>query len=216
MEPVLLLTGAAVGFVVAAPAGPAAALCVQRTLLDGRWVGLGAGAGAAVGDTVFGALALLSVAVAEGFLQEHRTAIQLSGSLALIALGAVTALRSRRGGALARAAASEEVDSGTILHAFAEAFAATVVNPITVVAFLSIFAALGVSERTDGLLDSWLVVAGVFAGAALWWGLLASAVSMLRHRFTGKGLAWTSAVCGFAILGFGAYGLIDLALRWPA
>ncbi len=206
MEAGLLFTGVAVGFFVAAPVGPVAVLCVQRTLADGRGVGYGTGLGASLGDTVFGALAIFSVAVVESFLQEHRPAIQALGSLALIGLGAHTA--SARGG---RTLAPARPDHETLLPAFGSAFAVTIVNPITVVAFLSIFAAFGVSERTDGLLDSWLVIVGVFVGASAWWFLLVGVASVFRQRFTGKGLAWMNALAGLVILGFGVYGLLDLA-----
>ena len=79
MDPALLITGVIVGFLVAAPVGPVAVLCIQRTLLDGRVVGYASGFGAALGDAVFGGLAVFSVAAVEGFLLDNRTAIQLLG-----------------------------------------------------------------------------------------------------------------------------------------
>ena len=208
MDAVLLLTGAAVGFFVAAPVGPVAVLCVRRTLADGRVVGYGAGLGAALGDTVFGALAIFSVAAVASFLHEHRPAIQVLGSLALIGLG-VRTTRSAR----SPAAVPARPDGETLLSAFGSAFAVTIVNPVTVVAFLSIFAAFGVSERIDGLLDSWLAIAGVFAGAGAWWFLVVGVASVFRQRFAGAGLARMNALAGLAILGFGVYGLLDLAWR---
>lgn len=211
MDPALLITGVIVGFLVAAPVGPVAVLCMQRTLLDGRFVGYATGFGAALGDTVFGGLAIFSVAAVEGFLLDNRFVIQLIGGLVLVGLGARTFLvRNSRNPP--DKVVENPIDHETLLHALGSAFVITIVNPITVLAFISIFAAIRVSETTDGLLSSWTVIGGVFLGAAAWWFLLASIASVLRQRFTGKGLRWMNGISGVVILGFGVYAL--LALFW--
>ncbi|MBC6440257.1 MAG: LysE family translocator [Rhodospirillales bacterium] len=212
MDLVLLFTGVVVGFFVAAPVGPVAVLCIQRTLLDGRIVGFGTGLGAAVGDAVFGALAIFFVAVVESFLQEHRPVIQALGSFVLIGIG-VRTVATRNNRAVMADGASSKLYHETLLHAFGSAFAVTIVNPITILAFLAILAQFHISETTDGLLDSWLVIVGIFVGAAAWWFLLASVASVFRQRFTQKGLKWMNAISGMVILGFGLYGLLDFAWR---
>jgi threonine/homoserine/homoserine lactone efflux protein len=212
MDPALLVTGVIVGFLVAAPVGPVAVLCMQRTLLDGRFVGYATGLGAALGDTVFGGLAIFSVAAVEGFLLDNRTAIQLLGGLVLVGLGARTFLvRNSRNPA--DKVVEGPPDHETLLHALGSAFVITIVNPITILAFISIFAAIRVSETTDGLLSSWIVIGGVFVGAAAWWFLLVSIASVLRQRFTDKGLRWMNGISGILILGFGVYALLALAWR---
>jgi hypothetical protein len=55
------------------------------------------------------------------------------------------------------------------------------------------------------------IVAGVMVGALIWWWLLASLASILRHRFTERALRWLNRLSGTAILGFGFYGLAALA-----
>ncbi|MGY8995447.1 MAG: LysE family translocator [Alphaproteobacteria bacterium] len=212
MDPALLITGVIVGFLVAAPVGPVAVLCIQRTLLDGRVVGYASGFGAALGDTVFGGLAVFSVAAVEGFLLDNRTAIQLLGGLVLVGLGARTIL-VRNSRKQADKVTESSIDHVTLFHALGSSFVITIVNPITILAFISIFAAIRVSETTDGLLSSWTVIGGVFLGAATWWFLLASIASVLRQRFTDKGLRWMNGISGVVILGFGVYALLALAWR---
>ncbi|MBN34723.1 MAG: lysine transporter LysE [Rhodospirillaceae bacterium] len=209
MDFALLITGVIVGFCVAAPVGPVAVLCVQRTLVDGRIVGLGTGLGAAVGDTVFGALAIFSVAAVEVLILDHRIAVQAVGGLVLLGLGARSILK-RDNRKAEEKSARQAVDHVTLLHSFGSAFAVTIVNPITILAFISIFAAFRVSENTDGLLNSWTVIFGVFVGAAGWWFLLVSIASVFRQKFTNKGLRWMSAISGVVILGFGLYALLAL------
>ena len=212
MDPALLITGVIVGFLVAAPVGPVAVLCIQRTLLDGRVVGYASGFGAALGDTVFGGLAVFSVAAVEGFLLDNRTAIQLLGGLVLVGLGARTIL-VRNSRKQADKVTESSIDHVTLFHALGSSFVITIVNPITILAFISIFAAIRVSETADGLLSSWTVIGGVFLGAATWWFLLASIASVLRQRFTDKGLRWMNGISGVVILGFGIYALLALAWR---
>ena len=51
------LDGIIFGLVLAAPVGPVAALCFERTITEGRLHGLLSSLGAAVADAVFGAIA---------------------------------------------------------------------------------------------------------------------------------------------------------------
>jgi threonine/homoserine/homoserine lactone efflux protein len=210
MEVDYLITGIVVGFLVAAPVGPVAVMCIQRTLLDGRISGYATGLGAAIADTVFGAFAVFSVALVETFLSDHRPAVQFIGSVVLIGLGLRTILvrHSRK----TEEAKMAPIDHLSLLQSTGSAFIVTIVNPITILAFISIFAAIRISATIDGLLGSWTVVLGVMIGALAWWWLLASIASILRHRFTERGLRWLNAVSGAVILGFGVYGLA--ALLW--
>jgi len=209
MDVEFLVTGIVVGFLVAAPVGPVAVLCIQRTLLDGRLVGYATGVGAALADTVFGALAVFSVAVVESFLAEHRPIVQLLGSLVLIGFGLRTMLVAP--GRRNETAVAVAVDHLSLLQAMVSAFFVTIVNPITILAFVSIFAAIHISATVEGLWVSWTVVLGVMAGALAWWWMLASVASILRQRFTERGLRWLNAVSGAVIMGFGGYGLAALA-----
>jgi threonine/homoserine/homoserine lactone efflux protein len=109
------------------------------------------------------------------------------------------------------AAHRPRIDHVTLLQAFASAFVVTIVNPITILAFISIFAAVGVSVKTEGLVDSWILIAGVFIGALVWWGFLVSITATFRQRFTDKGLRWLNKISGVVILGFGLYALARVA-----
>lgn len=204
-----LLTGIVVGFLVAVPVGPVAVLCIQRTLLDGRLTGYATGVGAALGDTIFGAFAIFSVAVVESFLTENRPLVQFVGSLMLIAFGLRTIFVPP--GRRTEKAMAAPVDHLSLLQSLVSAFIVTIVNPITIVAFVSIFAAIHVSATVEGLWAAWAVVVGILVGALAWWWLLASLASVMRQRFTDRGLRWLNSISGAVIGGFGAYGLAALA-----
>ena len=53
----LAIEGAVIGFLIAVPVGPAAALCIRRSITVGAMAGFMTGIGAALGDAVFGAVA---------------------------------------------------------------------------------------------------------------------------------------------------------------
>ncbi len=211
MELPLLLTGAIAGFLVAAPVGPVAALCLQRTLFDGRIVGFSTGTGAVIGDTLFAMLAIFAIAGIESFLVEHRFIIQVSGSAVLLALGLWMLLRAGTSTSIAKD--DEEYDHETILHAFGSGFALTIVNPITVLAFISIFATIRVTETAVSLLGSLLLIAGVLIGSAAWWISLCCMASYVRKWLSGSDFPWLNRATGAAIMCFGIYGFLDLAMR---
>src|SRR6266852_4074766 len=64
----LAIEGAAIGFVIAVPVGPAAALCIRRTITVGAVAGYMTGIGAALGDAVFGAVAAFGLSFVEEFV----------------------------------------------------------------------------------------------------------------------------------------------------
>jgi threonine/homoserine/homoserine lactone efflux protein len=57
-----------------------------------------------------------------------------------------------------------------------------------------------------------LLIAGIFAGAMLWWIVLTAATSRFRDRFDDKAMLWMNRIAGFAI---GGFGIVTIALsRW--
>jgi len=213
MDVSAVILGAVIGFLVAAPVGPVAVLCIQRTLTDGRGVGYFTGLGAAVADTVFGALAIFSVVFVQAFLSDHHNIVRLVGGAILIVMGAWGIFGRKKLRRSEQAANYPGVTHATLLQAFAAAFLVTIFNPITIVAFISIFAAVGVSVRTEGLVDSWILITGVFVGALFWWALLVSITAAFRQRFTDRGLRWLNRISGVLIMGFGFYALGSVAWR---
>ncbi len=209
MDIQLLVTGMVVGFLVAAPVGPVAVLCIQRTLLDGRLAGYATGLGATLADALFGALAVLSVGAVDAFLTDNRLVIQGLGGAILVVLGGHAVWKSRT---LPHTAVSRAHSTGheTLARAFATALAVTLFNPVTFIAFVSLFAAIHVLDAIDGLVDSWVVISGILAGAAAWWFTLATISAWMRSSVTGKGLAWLNAGSGLLVLAFGTYALGDL------
>ena len=71
-NPIMLaIEGVAIGFLIAVPVGPAAVLCIRRSIPVGAVAGYMTGIGAALGDAVFGAVAAFGLSFVEQFVHER-------------------------------------------------------------------------------------------------------------------------------------------------
>jgi putative LysE/RhtB family amino acid efflux pump len=196
------LKGAAAGFVVAAPMGPVAAMTVRKTMTQGMVAGIAIGLGAALADTVFAILAATGAGFVAGLMIEHAFWFRLVGCVLLLVLAVRTLLSA------ANAPEPRRIEgmAGDFLYALA----VTGTNPITIIGFGVVFAALGLVAAGGAMDWSGAVVAGVFVGAMAWWTLLSAIAGLIRPSVGLQSLRWVNrvsaaviAACGVFIL-FGA------------
>ncbi|NLV02241.1 hypothetical protein GOC85_06555 [Haloferax alexandrinus] len=196
---------------MAAPVGPIGVLCIQRTLSKGRRSGFVSGLGAASADAVYGAIAGFGLAALSSVLLGHRNAIALAGGAILLYIG----IQSIRGDPASvesaptteqSAVVSPDSNARTLAADFGSTFLLTLTNPVTILAFVGIFAGLGVGVSGDYLAAA-VLVAGVFAGSALWWFVLSAAVDRARERVTPAVLRRVNQLAGVVIVGFGVAAL---------
>ena len=203
----LFLEGVAVGLAIAAPVGPIGALCISRTLRHGVWVGLASGLGAACADGVYGAIAGFGVSSVAMFLLDFQDMLRLLGGAFLLVLGVRI---------LARGPVSEASQpawgEARLAGAFVSCFLLTLTNPTTILAFVAIFAGLGLVEVARDYTAAVILVLGVFLGSALWWLALSGLVGLLRGHVTPPILLWVNRVSGAVISGFGIGVLLALVL----
>jgi len=195
----LFLKGLLFGFVLAATVGPMWVLCFRRTLAQGPLAGFASGMGIAVADGLYGAVAAFGLTAISGFLLRHSYAIGLIGGIFLLYLGVKTLLADPE---LKESAASP----AGLLQGFLSTLGLTLANPPTILAFVAIFAGLGLASNADYAAAS-LVVLGVFLGSASWWILLAAGAGRLRGRMEPKLFRAINAISGLAILSFALWQL---------
>jgi len=205
----MLLKGALAGFVIAAPVGPVGVLCVQRTLSEGRVTGLVAGLGATLADGAYGCVAAFGLSLIANWLQSHEQAFRLLGGLLLLGM-AVRMLWRQPESPVPAAPSSAEGRFRT----FASTFLLTITNPITIVAFLGIFAFLGIGSAGIQLFPAMFLVAGVCLGSAVWWLSLAGLAGRFRARLEAGGMAAVNRLSGLLLLGFGIYGVGSVIWAW--
>ena len=197
----LPLRGIAAGLIIAAPVGPVNVLCIQRTLEKGWKAGIVSGLGAAVADTIYGAIAGFSISLVIRFLIREEFWIRLVGGLLLMAIGAIYYYRPPRSLEAAKGHSSGNSD-------FVSTLFLTATNPTTVLSYLAVLAIRGLGKERP-LWQNFILVAGIFCGSMTWWIILTSSVNLLHARVTDRAMHWMNRVAGIAI---GCFGLANVLL----
>jgi threonine/homoserine/homoserine lactone efflux protein len=201
----IFLKGLIIGFALAAPVGPVAAVLVQRTTNRGLRAGLFSGLGSASADLLYGTAAAFGASFIADFFVEHGNWLQRVGGAILVLLG-IRLFFSRP----PRESRPTAVRGGSLLRDFFSTFLLTFTNPMTFLAFTAIFATMGLgASRHESILTAELI-AGLSAGALLWWGVLALVVHGFRRRFTYENLVWVNRVTGLIVVGVGVLYLFVL------
>ena len=197
----LFVKGLIVGFCLAAPVGPIAAICVQRTIAK-RWLsGVMSGMGAAAADAVYGTIAAFGATIISEFLISEHDWLQRVGGVILLILGARLLLmhpvERKKNGAPNRGLAGD----------FMSTFVLTLTNPMTFVAFAAIFATMGIGAVRGRPMLTIELVGGVFLGSAFWWVVLCAGAFALRRHFDFKRLVLVNRATGVFVI---AVGLVYL------
>jgi threonine/homoserine/homoserine lactone efflux protein len=153
--------------------------------------------GAATADALYGCVAGFGLTVISSFLVDQRFWIQVIGGIFLLALGIKTL----------RSVPSEHATpaSGTgLATSYVSTLLLTLTNPMTILSFAGIFAALGVANTADSLAAAGSLVLGVFLGSAAWWLILSGGVGLMREKLSTGMLRWTNQLSGIILLVFGA------------
>lgn len=188
--------GLVLGFSIAAVVGPIGVLCIRRTLATGFAIGFVSGLGAATADAAYAAVASFGITALASLLIDQRLWLRLVGGAFLLYLG----LRTLRAAPASRAA-DLPATGVRLAGAYSSTLALTLSNPMTIMSFAAIFAGIGASGSD--------LVAGVFAGSAAWWLVLATLVSRLRARLDARWLRAINVASGALISAFGVQSLLS-------
>ncbi len=198
------IKGLIIGFSIAAPVGPIGLLCIQRTLIHGRVSGFVSGLGAATADSIYGSIAGFGLTIVSHFLIDQRMGIHLLGGVFLLLLG----LKGLFAKPVASVARTSNPARGIGWH-YLSTFLLTMTNPMTILSFLAVFAALGVGNSTHEYANATFTVIGVFVGSATWWWILSSSASWLKDKLHSATLQWIGRVSAVIIMGFGVFGIVS-------
>lgn len=193
-----------VGFCLAAPVGPIAVLCLQRTTSEGKLAGIATGLGAALADAFYGTLAALGVTAVASFLETHRENMLRASGVVLLVLGA-RLLFTRR------VARTQQTDGAGLVRDFLSSLALTLTNPMTFIAFAAVFAALGIHAGRGHPLMTLELVVGVYSGSAAWWLVLVGLASIFRDRIRDTTLIWVNRSVGVFVILVGILYLTGVA-----
>jgi threonine/homoserine/homoserine lactone efflux protein len=198
----IFLKGILIGFAMAVPIGPIGIICIRKTLTEGRLRGLIIGLGAATADMLYGCIAAFGLTIISNTLVSQRIWIRLIGGALLFFLGIRTF----------RAVPTDpkiRIKSSGMFRAYLTTVFLTLTNPMTIFAFIAIFAAVGIGTGLNYFSAVALVV-GVFIGSTLWFLLLSSGVTLFRKRLDLVGLRWVNKIAGILIILSGVYAIASL------
>jgi threonine/homoserine/homoserine lactone efflux protein len=199
----LFLKAMLIGLCIAAPVGPIGMLCIQRSLSLGFRSGIATGLGAASADALYGLLGALGFAGLVTAFPKGALTLQIAGGCFLVYL-ALTIVREQG------ASQTCDTDASSTQHHFLSTFLLTLSNPLTVLSFVAIFAAVGaVPTKTVGFgyLIPMIMVTGVFLGSLLWWLCLSGFTSALRSRVS---VSMTRGIAKVSSLAISAIGIVQI------
>jgi len=209
-----LLKGILAGLGASIPLGPIGVLVVQRTISKGRSSGFISGLGAATVDTIFAALAVLSLAFVQQIFDANEAYFLTGGGLLIMGLGLkiyltnpIKQLRRKKQG-------------NAPFEDYISVFLLTISNPGAIFLMLAMFALLGLDiDKESGTINIAIVLWGVALGASAWWFLLSWLLSRFRKRFRIKQLWYINRIAGILIMILGIISLFDgvgkLLLHFP-
>ncbi len=206
------------GFIVAAPLGPIAAICIRRALA-GRWgTGVATGIGGASGDVVLVAFTIFGLGLVQDFLVTYELYVRLFGGVFLIGFGVHMVIARTPAAPAESAGRVDRPPAPVMLRDMARGYATgvflTVINPAPLIAFIGVFAGVGLFQAVplgigspSAILASAVVMAGVFAGAALWWMTLVIGSSAARGYMSNRLINRIDHALGLLVVALGLYTL---------
>ena len=202
MEPIFFLKGLIIGFAMAVPIGPAGVLCIRKTLAEGHSRGLIIGLGAATADSLYGAVAAFGLTFVTDVITGQQFWFRLVGGGLLLVLG-VRTFRAKRKAAII------PFDNKGFWGSYVSAFLLAFTNPVTIFAFIAVFAAFGLGHRL-GIISACILVLGVYAGSFLWFLTLGFVATSFRKKLDRGGLRLVNKIAGILIMLSGVAAWVSL------
>ena len=194
------LVGYGLGLFVAAQIGPVSLLIVRSVVRGNFRIGFAMATAVALVDLGYAALGLAGAARVLEQTEAVRLTFGFVGAAVLVSIG----VRTMWIGFRARFGLETDVEVATPRRAFATAFAATALNPLTIALWTAAASAAvsGGSRSTAGTVG---LLVGVGLGTLTWYTAFAGAIALTRRRIGPRLLAAIDIGAGAGILGFGAY-----------
>ncbi len=205
METGLFIHGIIIGIALAAPVGPIAFLCIQRSLAHGRLHGITSGLGIATADAFYAAVTAFGLALISEFLLTRQWFFRLFGGLALIAVGLRIFFA-------APPEVSAKPGNESYLADFTTMLALTLANPLTILFFTIIIPGFGVVISGSTWVTPAIFVLGVFLGEMGWWIFLCGTLGSMRDYLTREHLHLINRLAGLVITAFGVVLIVSLVV----
>lgn len=190
-----LLRGILIGLLFGVPVGAVGTMTVQRTLHGGVRAGLLTGLGSSVADCIYACIGAFGLTIVSDFLLRYQTAIHLVGDGFILLMGIAVFRRKQDG---QKKTEQEERKSSQFLTSFLIG----ITNPAAILTFLFAFSYFGITGQSNAF-QSIALVAGVFIGTYIWWGVLSFATDFIRKKAGNVNFQKTNKIFGSLLILFG-------------
>jgi len=202
MEPIHFLKGLIVGFAMAVPIGPIGIMCIRKTLTKGHARGLIIGLGAATADALYGSIALFALTFISDVIARQQFSLHLVGGGLLLFLGIRTFRFNRKDPII-------PVDNRGLLGPYLSAFLLALTSPVTILAYVAVFAFFGLGHSLT-IMSACTLVLGVFTGSCAWFLTLGYIAAFFRKKLNPVGLRWVNRISGALIIVSGIVAFVSL------
>ena len=202
MEVIFLLKGLIIGFAMAVPIGPIGIMSIRKTLAEGHTRGLIIGLGAATADAFYGSIAAFGLTFVSDVIASQHLWLRLIGGGLLLFLG-IRTFRAKRKDTVV------PFDDKGLLGSYISSFLLALTNPVTIFAFVAVFAAFGLGHRLN-IISACILVVGVFAGSCLWFLALGYVATLFRKKLDAGGLRWVNRISGVLFILSGIAALVSV------
>ncbi len=187
---------------MAVPIGPIGIMCIRKTLTEGHSRGLIIGLGAATADALYGSLAAFGLTFVSDVIASQHFWLSLVGGGLLLFLG-IRTFRARRKDPIV------PFDNKGLLGSYVSSFLLALTNPVTIFAFVAVFAAFGLGHKLN-ILSACILVIGVFVGSSLWFLAIGYVATLFKKNLDAGGLRWVNRISGVLIILSGIAAFVSL------
>ncbi len=192
----LYVKGFILGLIICVPIGPVGLLCLRRTLTHGKSEGVASYLGAASVDGLYCSIAGFGVTAVSTFVVTEELWLRLAAGLVLIGVGIgiyVSAVQERD---------SPPTAEGPV-RSYVSTFLLTLTNPVPILVFAAVFAALGVGGWKGEYASTAMLVLGVFSGSAVWGPVLVTGLTLFQPHLDGHRVRVLNKLSGAVMAAFG-------------
>jgi threonine/homoserine/homoserine lactone efflux protein len=204
MSALLLLEGMMIGFALALPVGPVGILCIRESLIEGRLRGIVIGMGGATADLIFSGIAAFSITSISDIIDRNRFWIRICCGIFLILFGIITFKRKPKDNTI-------RIKSHILLKTYLITLFIALSNPLTIFAYIAVFAFLGIGLSHNLLMLSSLVV-GVSMGSLAWFLVLNTFTVYYGEKFKQTGTYWVNRLTGILIMISGIISIVSVLI----
>ena len=160
---------------------------------------------------IFALIASLGMTIVINFVEEQQLWFRIAGGLIVLYIGLKIFYTNP-----AKQLKLQRMNKTMLSQDFVSVFLLTLSNPLAILLFLVIMAAINMAGESLTVMQIFFFLAGVFAGSASWWFLLSFLANRFRKRIRLRSIWWLNKITGTAVFVLGIVVLISLwVLREP-